>query len=128
MIRRRERQWLLEIVEALPEEQRARIDCVRFFIRNRPGRRDLARGCTPKHRAYFFGKTVERPHATALPDEGARARGEIVIFRRNIAPVTRDRLELVVRHELSHAFGYDETEVQYDLGFVLPEDLACCSG
>lgn len=107
------------VLAGLEPVERARVRGVRICVRRRPHRIDRQRGAG-KLVAYFWGVGAERLElrTTALPDERP-AVGEIVIFKGRIRPLTRDRLRVVLLHELAHALGYEEEEIVHGLGYAL---------
>lgn len=127
-----------EILGALPASELAGLGRIEVRLRRRPNRRDRARGCIPAQKACFYGVPADREiggdaptlpgtegSAALAPTSPSRAYGEIVLFTANLKPLTRQRLETAIRHELAHARGHDETGVTFELGHELPEDSAC---
>jgi len=111
-----------------PDERQA-VAGVVLRLASRPGPGDVARGCGPAFRGYFWGSTPARDdgrvgHILPESDEPAPATGEIVLFLENLSPLTPRRLGVVLRHELAHALGYDEEEVELVQGLVLEERAA----
>src|SRR5688500_5642123 len=102
-------QVLEEVLASMTEEERQAVRNVRLVCKAKPERRDLERGCTPKHQAAFWGVARELggQARAELPELGAQvllpdprpARGEIVLFLDNLAPVTSARLAIALRHE-----------------------------
>jgi len=102
---------------------------VRLCLRPEPSDEDLARGCDPEQLGAFWGipRELGRPGQLALPDY-ADPEGEIVIFWANLRPLNAATMRHVLHHELMHALGYDEDEVEaMGLGACALEAERCCS-
>lgn len=101
-------------LEELPAHERAALAEVRVIVAPQPRDVDLERGCKPDQRACFWGvpRSLEPgPGGGPLPDAHERATGEVVLFLRNLAPLTRSRVRIAVLHEFAHALGFDEDAV-----------------
>lgn len=115
-----------EALAELQPEDRDVVAGVRLVVKARPDAIDLERGCTPHHRACFFGfaRELAQPGVCELPDP-APASGEITLFLDNLVPLTKERVRIACLHELAHALGYDEQEIQ-DQGLMLPDGGGLC--
>lgn len=114
MITRAEALFVRELVASFPASVRAHLRGITATFRDRPTAEDLARGCAPDARGYFYGTpkglAESDEDTTAIPEE-LEAAGEIVIFRANF-PGGMDGRELrkVLEHEIAHALGVEEEE------------------
>ncbi len=94
------------VVAGLDAHEREQLAGVRFVVADWPGREDYARGFHGGF-GYFFGVQAGADGGTALPDDPC---GEVRIFVGTIEPFARATLDLVIRHELAHAFGASEAD------------------
>jgi predicted Zn-dependent protease with MMP-like domain len=105
---------LIEDVRAtLPDSIRAELAGVRVFVKGSPDAVDIRRGCDPRLEGYFFGTRGgdDEEMGNALPDPGP-AQGEVVLFVNNFRELSRTHVRKVLLHELSHALGCDEDDMQ----------------
>lgn len=114
---------LRDVLGGLPPEVEQLVRArVRFFARPWPTPTDLERGAEADMAGYFYGHPVgaEDDDAGELElEEGddiavapaAAPGGEIVIFTRNIAPLTEDNVREVLLHEIAHFLGDSESDV-----------------
>lgn len=124
---------LRDVLDELPPDVaqlvRAR---VRFFDRPWPTPTDLQRGAEPDMAGYFYGHPVTAPDADCDElelEEGediatapeAVPGGEIVIFTRNIVPLTEDAVREVLTHEIAHFLGDTEEDV-FEAGLADDDD------
>jgi hypothetical protein len=97
------------VLAALDADDRARLERVRFELRQRPTAEDFRRGCGGPELGYFWGTRVgDSDGETELPE--TEAVGLIRIFAGNFRPFCAPALELVLRHEVSHALGASEED------------------
>lgn len=101
-----------QVLAELPAGDRARLGAVPILAAGRPARRDLARGCKPTDRGYFYGTGAGERDGTGLPPETAS--GVIVCFLLNVEPFSAAAAAHLLRHELGHALGQEEADLVWD--------------
>ena len=121
------RQVVAAVLAELPDEERETIKNVNLRLAGRPEAVDFRRGCLAAQKGYYWGTRRElgRQGEAAIPD-GDPPSGEIVIFLENLNPMMAARLRIVLLHEIAHALGWDEEEIEA-AGFCLYDDRQCCS-
>ena len=97
---------------------------VALRLKPAPDHEDHQRGRL-EEMAYYYGTALEQGEMgrIELPDPSPPV-GEVVLFLDCLAPLTRSRIEVVLRHEYHHALGYTEDEIR-GMGLMLSEDLLC---
>jgi len=104
-------------VESLPRDEQRLLDGVSVEVEDLPAVEDLTAvdpPLSPSILGLFRGPPVGEP---CLPDDGPRCRS-IVLYRRNLARLARDRGELVrqvrvtLLHELGHLRGETDEELR----------------
>jgi predicted Zn-dependent protease with MMP-like domain/predicted negative regulator of RcsB-dependent stress response len=109
------RQAAIEAIENLPRSIREYVEDVPLLVEDWPSREMLAEeNVSPQILGLYVGTPRTEAEVTAQPQDVTR----VVLFKRNLEKMCRDRDELVeqiqqtVRHEIGHHLGLSEEDLE----------------